>query len=230
MAETRQKKLGSLGWVILGVIQSVLVNVATGAAVFLGYRSVALTLLTFSIVVMVALSGISLWSWYRKTGPLAVEIFLFDEQESLLLYRHPYHGVLMPPGGKVGAFESVHEAIERALLERVGLGPDAYDLQSLHPSSATSRKFTKVSLLACPFRIQVENHPQRRLKTRHIDLLFFGVIRKEAKIRAATEYGPAGFWPRDQLGLVVEANPRELFPDVLDAYDALLKARRSATP
>jgi ADP-ribose pyrophosphatase YjhB (NUDIX family) len=188
---------------------------------------VALGLLSFSIVIILALSGISLWSWYRTTGPLAVEVFLFDDQDRLLLYRHPYHRVLIPPGGKVGAFESVHEAIKRTLRERVGLGSDAYDLQSLHPCAVTEQQFTKVSLLVCPFRIQIENHAQRRLKARHIDLFFFGIIRKEAKIQADPEYGPAHFWPRDQLARLVVAN--EIFPDVIDAYDALLKARKGET-
>ncbi|MEV6202502.1 NUDIX hydrolase [Streptomyces sp. NPDC051771] len=71
------------------------------------------------------------------TGPLAAEVWVFDETLSrVLLVNHRWRG-LVPPGGRVEAGETPREAASRELLEETGLRAELLR----EPALATIRSY-----------------------------------------------------------------------------------------
>jgi hypothetical protein len=157
------------------------------------------------------------------SGRYAVEAFILDKENRLLLYRHGYHKVMLPPGGRLKFGEFPTDGLEKRLKERLQLDRNEYEYIDLSAAYFQHDKgtFSSVQRLPTPFIVQKEVVRQRRFKRFHYDFVY--VLRLNPSHRgsfAGEGYDPIQFVNLEQLkGL--EAKD-ETFPDVVDAYQRII--------
>jgi hypothetical protein len=159
-------------------------------------------------------------------GRYAVEAFILNERDELLLYRHPFHKCMIPPGGRVGRTEFPNEALEARLKERLGLTPQQYKFddrihQDLNPSSTNIGNIQRMQI---PFMVQREIHKQRTFVKYHYDFIYVLKLLPGQAFTALPKYEPVHFVSLSGLQEMVSQGTA--FPDVLDAYQRILKGVR----
>jgi ADP-ribose pyrophosphatase YjhB (NUDIX family) len=188
-------------------------------------------LVQLSFVVLAAWSLVligRLAVWFITSGRYAVEALILNENDELLLYRHPLHKTMLPPGGRVRRTEFPNEAIQRRLQERLGLTPDKYVYDHhFHHGLVNSGNLGDVERLAAPFLVQRELHRQRNFVKLHYDFIYVLRLTGQHMTFDNPRYSPVHFADLETLREMV-AQGRTL-PDVLDAYrralEVIAKAR-----
>ena len=156
-------------------------------------------------------------------GRYAVEVFLLNDQNELLLYYHPYHKKYLPPGGRVNASEFPDDAVRNRLKERIGLQSGDFVFHELfHPNlNSSSHTLGKIERIATPFLVQKELITQRGHKKFHYDFFYVLRLTKLPSCFLDNEYQPIRFVSKDTLKDIIL--DKECFPDVMDTYERILK-------
>jgi hypothetical protein len=184
-------------------------------------------------LIVAGLAAITVWilivvtdiSYTRLTaGRYAVEAFILNDRHELLLWRHPFHKVMLPPGGRVGRREFPNQALQARLEERLNLNATKYEFderfhQDLNVSSAN---LGEVQRLPAPFIVQREIHKQRAFVKYHYDLIYVLRLLPGQTVTSRSKYDPVRFV--DLKALIDMTASGKVYPDVLDAYHRILTA------
>lgn len=212
------------------VIAGVAVNVASD---YLGEQFPGVS----AIVVWVGAGGVALvvvsmltWSAlaWMTGGRYAVEALILDAEGRLLLYHHPHHKCMLPPGGRVRRMEFPDTALQLRLQERLELGPQqyAFDARFHHGLEVSSGNLGVIQRAAAPFLVQRELQGQRRWVRFHYDMIYVLRLLDETVDFGRSRYAPVHFVDEDALEEMVAQ--RGTFPDVLDAYRRVLAVLESS--
>jgi NUDIX domain len=183
-------------------------------------------------LIIAGLAGVAIWlliiitdiSYTRLTaGRYAVEALILNEQDELLLYRHPFHRCMLPPGGRVGRSEFPNEALRLRLQERLNLSPHQYRFdERFHQTlNANSGNLGDAQRLPAPYIVQREIHKQRAFVQLHYDFIYVLRLQPYSAIHAVPNYEPVRFVDVETLKDMVSQG--SVFPDVLDAYRRILQ-------
>jgi len=212
---------------VVGVmIVGILVNLVSD---YLGnhYRSVE------RILIELTLAGVLIWALILITEVVltrfsgcryAVEALILNSRDELLLWRHPYHKCMLPPGGRVKRGEFPNQALRSRLQERLGLGPSQYrfDGRFHHGINENSGNLGEVQRLAAPFLVQRELHRQRAFVKSHYDFIYVLKLVADDINLDLPRYSPVHFVDIEALKEMVSQG--RTYPDVLDAYRRILNA------
>jgi len=164
--------LGQIDKVILvSIVIGIVINAASG---YISEKAPNIGLI--SAISVASLVGI--WAIYRlskfvyqnlKRGRYAVLIFLIDSDYRLLLIKHPFHGVYIPPGGRLNASEPPHMAVARVLSEEVGL--DRFEFHPLFHERDIQLSEV-VQQVPRPFAVHMERRSQRDWVPFHYAFLY----------------------------------------------------------
>lgn len=183
------------------------------------------------IVVLLTLSAIGAWLCYLLSrtlytyvtdGRYAIEAIILNSRNEILLFSHPVHKVMLPPGGRVNRNEFPDEALRARLEERIALGPSDYRFDPLlhRHFESTGAYIGQVLRLPAPVMVQKELHRQRTLVRFHYCLLYvLRVVDDHVPIKA-TKFAPTQWVNRASLDFMVQTG--KTFPDVLDTYDRIM--------
>jgi ADP-ribose pyrophosphatase YjhB (NUDIX family) len=202
------------------VIAGVLVHLV-GDELAKNYTGVAHTLVQIFALLIVAaslLALISLVITYITHGRYAVEALILNDANELLMYWHPHHKCMLPPGGRVGRAEFPHDAIQRRLQTRIGLVPTQYhfDPRFHHGLDTNSGDLGRVQRVAAPFMVQRELHKQRTFSRFHYDFIYVLRLSDPVPNFDKAKCVPVHFVNLDALEQMI--TQRRTFPDVLDLY------------
>lgn len=163
------------------------------------------------------------------SGRMAVEALILNQENKLLLYKHPYHKKFIPPGGRVQNNELPDQALIRALRERVGLIEDDYNFHGIihNRSRHTEGYLENVERVIAPFIIQKELRSQRLGKKYHYDFLYVLSLTNNNFVFPENKYKPFFFVDKNKLNEVRASN--DTFPDVVDAYSRVLSILEKET-
>jgi ADP-ribose pyrophosphatase YjhB (NUDIX family) len=210
-------------YVFLGIILAMIVNGASGW--LLPPDSAITHIFTYfilggAVVATLLLAG-RLSLLYLTSGQYSVEAFILDSSNRLLVYRHPHHGKMLPPGGRLKWGEFPTDGLEARLKERLHLMRENYryvevSLAYLEPR----RSFAHLQSLPTPFIVQREVLRQRRFKRFHYDFIYVLRMKSDPISFDSTEYQPVQFVNMQRL-LEYSAN-NETFEDVVDTYRRIL--------
>lgn len=210
---------------ILGVVVvGILVNLASD---YLGGRFPPVQ----KLLVQLALMAVAVWAAilitrlalsYLIGGRYAVEALILNAHDELLLYRHPQHKCMLPPGGRVKRSEFPDFALQLRLEERLGLSPGQYrfDERFHHGLNVNFGNLGQIQRFPAPFLVQREMHRQRSFVESHYDLIYVLKLLEENLVFRSSKYSPVHFVDMDALQEMA-AQGRTL-PDVLDAYRRVL--------
>lgn len=160
---------------------------------------------------------------FITSGRYAVEALILNDRDELLLYRHPHHKCMLPPGGRVKHSEFPNFAIQLRLEERIGLNPRQYkfDDRFHHGLNTNAGNLGEIQRLAAPFLVQREMHRQRSFVRFHYDFIYvLKLLDDSVSFDDNSKFGPIHFVDHDALREMVAQ--RRTFPDVLDAYNRVL--------
>lgn len=155
-------------------------------------------------------------------GKYAVEVFVLNDKNELLVYYHPYHDKHIPPGGRVKDSEFPDETVKNRLQERVGLQPSDYTYHELfHPDlNPATKDIGKVERVPNPFIVQKEFRRQRGLKKFHYDYFYVLRLTNPKPTFLHSQYQPIRFVDKSTLEHMIAS--KKSFSDVLDAYERIL--------
>ena len=154
-------------------------------------------------------------------GRYAVEAFLLDSANRLLVYRHPHHKKMLPPGGRLESGEFPTDGLEKRLDERLKLKRGEYKYVDLTLAFLIPREaFANVQSLPTPFRVQKEVIRQRRFKRFHYDFIYVLMLTSDRSSFDASKYDPVQFVDLQQLEQM--GNRGETYADVVDTYRQIL--------
>jgi hypothetical protein len=212
----------AIGVVVVGLMINILSDYVESK--FPSGRRVAvqLTLLIGAAWVFVLLSR-ALYTYFTD-GRYSVQALILNSRNELLLFNHPLHKVMLPPGGRVRRTEFPDDALHARLSERLDLHPRDYRFDPVFHrfTEDTGAYIGEVRRIPAPFMVQKELHRQRAFVRFHYDLLFVLRVVDDGVVLHAGRFEPTQWVNRDALVLMVST--RRTFPDVLDAYDRLLAA------
>jgi len=159
---------------------------------------------------------------YFTDGKFAVEAFILNRNNELLVYKHNFHKKFIPPGGRVRNNEFPDIALVNRLNERVGLKDGDYSFNEiLHPDfNVTNHNISSVKRLPVPFIIQKEIRKQRLFKKFHYDFIYVLNMSNNNITFPNNIYVPFKFVNMEALNRMVDSN--ETFPDVADTYQRIL--------
>jgi ADP-ribose pyrophosphatase YjhB (NUDIX family) len=211
------------GKVEAAVVGSVLMGIATnGVYSFLSDR-----MSSWTIWLSVALiGGIAFWYLLRvamaavralRRGRYSVLVFVLDGEQRLLLIKHPFHQVYLPPGGRLGPAEPPHAGVERVLREEAGLVQFEFDRRFHDPIVQLSER---VEQLPRPAAIQLERRSQRTWVSFHCAMVYICRPTREPFVPAASlELQPRWLNIEEIRALPREERP---FDDVVRRYETLI--------
>jgi hypothetical protein len=155
---------------------------------------------------------------YVTGGRYAVEALVLNADDHLLVYRHPQHRCMLPPGGRVRRTEFPDVALQLRLEERLGLRPGQYrfDPRFHHGLDVNFGNLGQVQRFPAPFLVQRELHRQRGFVQTHYDLIYVLKLVDPDVSFAVSQYSPTQFV--DMAALRDMAAQGRTLPDVLDAY------------
>jgi hypothetical protein len=184
-----------------------------------------------NLLIGVAVAGVVGWLLVLLTqyvfshvagGRYAVEALILNSRNELLMYRHPHHKVMLPPGGRVKRSEFPNFALQLRLEERLGLNPRQYrfDDHFHHGIDENTGHLGEIQRFAAPFLVQREIHRQRTFVRFHYDLIYVLRLLDDHTAFDSPKYDPVHFV--DLAALREMVAQRRSFPDVLDAYRRVL--------
>lgn len=220
-----QNKIRTLVQFVLSVvIVGVVVNLASD---YLGkqYRHAEKPLIEIALVALVAWAAMIVTQIVLSRyigGRYAVEVLILNRRDELLMWWHPFHRVMLPPGGRVKGSEFPNDALQLRLVERLNLSPDKYqfDERFHHGLDANTGNLGEIQRLAAPFLVQRELHRQRAFVKLHYDFIYVLKLVSDDPVVGLRRYQPVHFVGMEALRDMV--NQRRTFPDVLDAYSRVL--------
>jgi hypothetical protein len=164
------------------------------------------------------------------SGRYAVEALILDNDNRLLLYKHPYHNKLLPPGGRVNLFEFPHDAIVSRLGERLNLHRKDYDfIRAFHPTIGHQiGDIGDVQRVPAPFIVQRELRRQRSLVKFHYDFIYVLRLTNMSIDFSRSAYTPVSFVAIAELRHMADTG-RTLI-DVVDAYERVLRQLAQLRP
>lgn len=189
------------------------------------------------LLIGIAVAGVVLWLLvlitqyvfsYLVGGRYAVEALILNSRNELLMYRHPHHKVMLPPGGRVKRSEFPNSALQLRLEERLGLNPRQYNFDENfhHGIDGNTGHLGEIQRFAAPFLVQREIHRQRSFVRFHYDLIYVLRLLDDQTVFDSPKYNPVHFV--DLAALQEMVAQRRSFPDVLDAYRRVLGAINGA--
>jgi hypothetical protein len=207
------------------VVVGVLVNLGSD---FLGDRyPLARNILVYLAVLAIACWALSLLTKvalsYFISGRYAVEALILNSRDELLLYHHPHHKCMLPPGGRVKRSEFPNFALQARLQERLDLTLRHYTFDTRFHTGmeANVGNLGEIERYAAPFLVQREVHRQRSFVQSHYDFIYVLKLRDDDLTFSASKYSPVHFADINALQEMVAQ--RRTFPDVLDAYRRILR-------
>ena len=214
------------------VVVGILVN---ALSTYLDSRYPAALRYTIQLAVLVA----AVWAFvligrfaleYLTSGRYAVLAMILNDRDELLLYRHPLHKVMLPPGGRVRGSEFPHEALQKRLEERIGLRYNEYvfDMRFTPTGGYLNGNTGDVQKLPPPAIVQREMHRQRNYVKFHYAFVYVLQINSEWLPPENSKYGPMYFVGQPNLRDMV--NQGRVYPDVLDSYERLLQVLAKDPP
>lgn len=154
------------------------------------------------------------------TAPMyAVETFILDSQNRLLLIYHPFHKKFVPPGGRIGRHEFPNEALCSRLEERIGLKTADFQFHPKIHQVVSKAVIGRAEKVCPPFIIQKEKTRQRRWVKYHYDFIYVLQLLNEHVAFKDNAYSPR--WVSLPEMERIDAD-KESFPDVLDTYRVIL--------
>lgn len=219
-----ERLLAFLRFLVGVVIVGILVNFATdllakefpkAKSVFVFLAAVALAMWLATILARIARA-------YLIEGRYAVEALILNSRNELLLYRHPHHKCMLPPGGRVQRAEFPNDALQRRLQERLRLEPGQYRFDDLvhKDRDINNGNLGEIQRLPAPFLVQRELHRQRTFVRFHYDLIYVLRLVHDDMAFEHSKYDPVHFVDLATLREMVAQ--KRTFPDVLDAYRRVL--------
>jgi ADP-ribose pyrophosphatase YjhB (NUDIX family) len=162
-------------------------------------------------------------------GRYAVEAFILDSENRLLVYHHPHHKMDIPPGGRANLFELPHNALVRHLEERVGLAREQYEYvrQFHHGLEDNKADLGRVERVPAPFLVQRELRRQRGFIRFHYDFVYVLRLKESAIPIATARYAPVHFVTFIEIERMVASN--RSFPDIQNAYGKILRRLMGST-
>ncbi|HZB31616.1 MAG TPA: hypothetical protein VE465_15765 [Streptosporangiaceae bacterium] len=167
---------------------------------------------------------------YFISGRYAVEALVLNSRDELLLYHHPHHKCMLPPGGRVKRTEFPNFALQNRLEERLGLTPNHYlfDPRFHGGLDANSGNLGEIERFAAPFLVQREIHRQRSFVKAHYDFIYVLKLRDDNVPLSPSRYRPVHFV--DMAALQEMVAQKRTFPDVLDAYRRISRVAAQERP
>jgi ADP-ribose pyrophosphatase YjhB (NUDIX family) len=219
------KKMASFIRSVVGVVVvGILVNLASDAVGrrFPSAKNIMVYLAMLVVAVWLLVIVLQIVKSYLIQGRYAVEALILNSRNELLLYHHPHHKCMLPPGGRIGHFEFPNDALQRRLQERLDLNPRAYRFDDrVHDMRDLNNGWLgEIQRFATPFLVQRELHRQRRFVSFHYDFIYVIRLLDDDTVFDAQKYEPAQFFDLQMLNEMVAQ--RRTFPDVLDAYKRVL--------
>lgn len=209
--------------ILLSVLLGLLVNLASS---FLDAKFPQVGLyLTALLVIIVFIWGTfrlssTVMQYFRK-GRYSVEVFLLNQNNDLLLIKHPYHGRLLPPGGRLNQWELPHEAVSRRLREEAGISEFEFHPR-FHKIQSPKMINEIVERVPTPYLIQIEHRKQRRDIKFHYDYIYICLFIGDGTkpLETIKEYNPKWMNLKGIYQLDKHLKP---FDDAVQTYEDLLK-------
>jgi ADP-ribose pyrophosphatase YjhB (NUDIX family) len=174
------------------------------------------------------LIGCSLFLWgvyrlaelvfaYIRYGRYAVLIFFLNNNNQLLVIKHPFHGCLLPVGGRLKQWELPHLAVKRKLKEEAGIGDFMF-----HPEFHDEQLMISeiVENVPRPYSVHMEHRTQRGIAKYHYAFVYVCRFKGgDENIDIQNEHQPS--WKSlEQL----QRMPRQVrpFDDIIIRYEDIL--------
>lgn len=171
--------------------------------------------------------AVAIWALYRlvstllhylRYGRFAVLIFFLNSKNELLLIKHPYHGCLLPPGGRLKQWELPHIGVANRLREETRI----IDFE-FHPKFHNSNLMISevVENVPRPYSVHMEHRKQRGLVRFHYAFVYVCRFRGQDQVLEPVD----GYLPR-WMGLTeIYQLPKGLIPydDIIRRYEDILK-------
>jgi ADP-ribose pyrophosphatase YjhB (NUDIX family) len=210
-------------FILLSVLLGLLINLTSS---FLDARFPQAGLyLTALLVIAICIWGIfrlsSVALQYFRSGRYSVEVFLLNQNNDLLLIKHPYHRRLLPPGGRLNQWEQPHEAVSRSLLEEAGISEFEFHAR-FHKIQAPKMINNVVERVPAPYLTQIEHRKQRRDIKFHYDFIYICIFTGNTtkSLASVKEYHPKWMTLQEIKQLDKSSRP---FDDAIQIYEDLLK-------
>lgn len=156
---------------------------------------------------------------YITTGMYAVEVFILDSSNKLLLVNHPFHHQFIPPGGRVGKFEFPNDALKKRLRDRIGLKEEDYFFDPKIHEAHNKQTIGHTQKITEPFIVQKEKRRQRYLVKFHYDFIYVARIKNDNFDFLDNDYSPR--WvDLNELDILTQQN--KTFSDVIETYKLIL--------
>lgn len=176
------------------------------------------------------LAAVVLWGLFRlallalqftRAGRYAVLVFYLNVDSDLLLVKHPFHGRLIPPGGRLHRWEIPHVAVARVLNEEAAITQFEFHPKFHKPDMMLSDVVEEVPR---PFAVQIEHRRQRGLVRFHYAFVYVcRPIGTDSQLEAVQGYAPR--W-MNLTQMYLAGHDMRPFDDVLLRYQDLLRVVR----
>jgi ADP-ribose pyrophosphatase YjhB (NUDIX family) len=156
---------------------------------------------------------------FVRFGRYAVLVFFLNRQKKLLLIKHPYHNVLLPPGGRLRQWELPHDAVARVLKEEACIDEHQFEFHPLfHEGEHVISEI--VQSVPRPYSVHMERRQQRGWL--HFHYAFVYVCRYRQADRVITvvpQYAPRWYSLKEIESSAPSDRP---FDDIIRRYEELL--------
>lgn len=158
-------------------IPSLLIGLSTaGLAPIYPKFSKWLGIVSLLILLIIFIIYIFLW-FFNVVTPrrFANSIFAIDGDGNIALVLHPHYKRYQPPGSRLGYHEAPHMAVERVMLEELGLGKKQYTLVSNEKKLET---YGNNKFVPKPYIVKVERGKHRLGVIEHYDYVYVCFVKK----------------------------------------------------
>jgi ADP-ribose pyrophosphatase YjhB (NUDIX family) len=141
--------------------------------------------------------AVAIWGLYRlvstllqyvRYGRYAVLIFFLNSENKLLLIKHPFHGCLLPPGGRLKQWELPHVAVAKRLKEETKIEDFEFHPQFHNPNLMISEIVESVPR---PYSVHMEHRKQRGLVRFHYAFVYVcHFIGSDMPLQPVEDYQP----------------------------------------
>jgi ADP-ribose pyrophosphatase YjhB (NUDIX family) len=158
-------------FILVTVLISLLVNLGSAFVdqrfpTITGYAAIILGL---AIIIWGVYRLLGIVFQYIRYGRYAVLVFFLHKNNKLLLIRHPFHGCLLPPGGRLNQWELPHKAVAKKLEEEAGITEFEFHPKFHNPDYMISEVVEDVPR---PYSVHMEHRKQRGLVKFHYAFVY----------------------------------------------------------